>query len=175
MREEFAEVDTDDILDEFRGTLAQILEILADDLKTIKSGRATGDIFDDIEVKAYGEWQPFGSLCQTIVKGNQLLTVKVFDESVKEEVIKALARSNMDIDVQLEGKDIRVKLGLGKKEHAQQAIQQIKAFGEESKVSLRQARKEILDKSKKLSKIVSKDVLKQFEEQIEKELKKAEK
>ena len=45
------------------------------------------------------------------------MTVKVFDESVKEEVMKSLARSEMDIDVQMEGKDIRVKMGLGKKDH----------------------------------------------------------
>ena len=70
IKEEFAEVDTDDILNEFKDTLEQILEILEDDLKSIKSGRATGDIFDDIEVKAYGEWQEFNTLCQTIVRGN---------------------------------------------------------------------------------------------------------
>ena len=175
VREEFAEVDTDDIMNQFKDTLGEVIEILEDELKSIKSGRATGDVFDDLEVKAYGEWQPFGSLCQTIVRGNQLLTVKVFDESVKDEVVKTLARCDMDIDVQLEGKDIRVKMGLGKKEHAQQAIQKIKVYGDESKVTLRQARKEILDTSKKLVKILPKDVLKQFEDQIDKELKKAEK
>ena len=43
----------------------------------------------------------------------------------------------MDIDVQLEGKDIKVKMGLGKKEHAAQAISKIKGFGDESKITLR--------------------------------------
>ena len=46
-----------------------------------------------------------------------MLTVKVFDEGVKDEVLKALNRSELDIEVQMEGKDIRVKMGLGKKEH----------------------------------------------------------
>ena len=91
--------------------------MLEDDLTTIKSGRASNDIFDDLQVKAYGEFHNFQDLCQTIVRGDQLLTVKVFDESVKEEVMKSLARSEMDIDVQMEGKDIRVKMGLGKKDH----------------------------------------------------------
>lgn len=117
IKDEFADVDTDDIKNQYVGTLNEVIEIFEEDLKTIKSGRATNDVFDDLEVKAYGEMQPFGDLCQTIVRGNQILTVKVYDESVKDEVIKALNRSNMDIDVQLEGKDIRVKMGLGKKEH----------------------------------------------------------
>ena len=107
----------DDIKDQYIDLLQDVLEMMEDDLTTIKSGRASNDIFDDLQVKAYGEHHHFSDLCQTIVRGDQLLTVKVFDESVKEEVMKSLARSEMDIDVQMEGKDIRVKMGLGKKDH----------------------------------------------------------
>ena len=66
--------------------------------------------------------QPFGDVCQTIVRGTQVLQIKVFDESVKEEVIKSLTVSGMDLEVAMEGKDIKVKLGLGKKEHIQAAL-----------------------------------------------------
>ena len=111
--------------------------MLEEDLKSIKSGRASNDIFDEIQVKAYGEMHPFGDLCQTIVRGNQLLSVKVFDESVKDEVIKSLQRSELDIEVQMEGKDIKVKMGLGKKEHQQQALKKIKDYGEEYKRNVR--------------------------------------
>ena len=103
-------------------TLEEVIEIFEDNLKKIKSGRASNDIFDELEVKAYGEMSRLGDLCQTIVRGNQLLTVKCFDESVKEEVIKSLNRSNFDIEVQMEGKDIRVKMGLGKKEQQDKAL-----------------------------------------------------
>ena len=72
---------------------------MEDELKAIKSGRATNDVFDDIEVKAYGEIYPFGDLCQTIVRGNQLLTEKVYDESVRDEVLKSLSRCEMDLEV----------------------------------------------------------------------------
>ena len=44
------------------------------------------------------------------------MQIKVFDETVKDDVLKALNRSELDIEVQMEGKDIKVKLGLGKKE-----------------------------------------------------------
>jgi ribosome recycling factor len=88
-------------------------------MRSIKSGRASNDIFDELEVNAYGEMHPFGDLTQTIVRGNQVLSVKVFDESVKDEVLKSLTRCDMDIEVSMEGKDIKVKMGLGKKEHQQ--------------------------------------------------------
>ena len=63
IKEEFAEVDTDDIKNSFGETLTEALDNLEDELKTVKSGRASNDIFDDIEVKAYGEFHPFGDLC----------------------------------------------------------------------------------------------------------------
>ena len=75
----------------------------------------------------------------------------------------------------MEGKDIRVKMGLGKKEHQQNALKQIKAFSDQTKKDFRQARHELQDTLKKLQKILPKDIMKQFEESLEKEVKKAEK
>jgi ribosome recycling factor len=66
------------------------VELLEEELKNVKSGRASTDIFDDIEISAYGEKHPFKDLCQTIVKGNNNLLVKIFDEAVKDDILKAL-------------------------------------------------------------------------------------
>ena len=43
----------------------------------------------------------------------------------------------MDIEVQMEGKDIRVKMGLGKKEHVEQAMKKIKEMGDDAKKNIR--------------------------------------
>ena len=72
---------------------------MEDEFKSIKSSRASQDLFDDLEVKAYGEMQSFQDVAQTIVKGEQLLIIKVFDDSVKDEVVKSLTRCDMDIEV----------------------------------------------------------------------------
>ena len=50
------------------------------------------------------------------MKGSQNLLIRVFDEAVKDEIIKAIARSDFDANCTLEGKDIKVKLGSSKKE-----------------------------------------------------------
>jgi len=59
-------------------------------LAAIKSGRASPTIFNDIQVRAYGEEYPLGDLATTVVQGTNSLMIKIFDESVKEELIKAL-------------------------------------------------------------------------------------
>ena len=68
------------------------------------------------------------------------MQIKVFDETLKDDVLKALNRSELDIEVQMEGKDIKVKLGLGKKEQQDIAIKKIKEISENCKKNIRFAR-----------------------------------
>lgn len=75
----------------------------------------------------------------------------------------------------MEGKDIRVKMGLGKKEHAQKALKQIKDFSDSAKIQLRKVRQDLKPTIAKLSKIVGKDEIAVFEDLMEKLIKKQEK
>ena len=68
------------------------------------------------------------------------MSVKVFDDSIKDEVIKTLTRSDMDIEISMEGKDIRVKMGLGKKEHQAQSLKKMKELSDSAKKEIRNAR-----------------------------------
>ena len=94
--------------------------------------------------------------------------MKVFDEGVKDEVLKALSRSEMDIEVQMEGKDIKVKLGMGKKEHQEKALKQIKEFSDATKIQLRKVRQDLKPTVAKLAKIAGKDEVAAFEDELEK-------
>ena len=113
---------------------------MQEEFTAIKGSRASADLFDDLEVKAYGEMQDFQEVAQTIVKGDQVLIVKVYDDSIKDEVVKTLNRTEMDIEVNMEGKDIRVKMGLGKKEHVEKSLKIVKNLSDKCKRDLRQKR-----------------------------------
>ena len=91
-------------------------------------------MFNQLEVNAYGEKLSMGEVCQTIVQGTNSLLIKVFDDSVKEEVLKSLQRSEYDLSVSTEGKDIKVKLGTTKKEHIEAGLKHLKKLEEESKI-----------------------------------------
>jgi ribosome recycling factor len=75
---------------DFESQLKDLVSSLDEELKQIKSGRASPNMFDHLEITAYGEKHPFSDLCQVIVKGTNLLLVRVFDDNAKEDVIKAL-------------------------------------------------------------------------------------
>ena len=83
-------MDTDTLKSDYDQKLSDHIESLEEALKQIKSGRASPSMFDHLEITAYGEKHPFADLCQVIVKGANQLLVRVFDDGVKEDVIKAL-------------------------------------------------------------------------------------
>ncbi len=76
------------------------------DLQEIRSGRATQRMFDDLQVSAYGEKYPFADLCQVMVRGNNVVLVNVYDEAVRENVMKTINNSGIDLACTLEGKNI---------------------------------------------------------------------
>jgi ribosome recycling factor len=78
------------------------------------------------------------------------LTVKIFDEDLKDEVIKTLLRSDVELNVSTEGKDLKVKLGTSKKEHVEQALKKIKSLYENFKIEIKEKRADVENKKKKL-------------------------
>lgn len=149
--------------------LAEIVSSLDEALKQVKSGRASSNMFDHMEVTTYGEKHPFSDLCQVIVKGTNLLLIRVFDDNAKEDVIKTLQRAqDFDMSVTVEGKDLKVKLGTSKKEHMDAALKQVKAAHDEFKKEVKDVRHAIQDVVKKLDKILPKDETQLLTKDLEK-------
>jgi ribosome recycling factor len=144
VKDEFSGKELTDVKNDYQETLDSCTETLEESLDSIKSGRASPTIFNELEVKAYGEMQMFGDIAMTVVQGNNNLMVKVFDESVKDEVLKSLQRSDFDLDVKMEGKDIRVKLGTSRKEHVAAGLKKVKSAQETFKREVRDARHDAL-------------------------------
>ena len=174
VHEEFEGKELDDIKRDYKTALEGCHDLLSESLASIKSGRASTKIFDDIEVKAYGDVTPFCDVAQTMVQGNNNLIVKVYDETVLQEVLKSLQRSDFDLQCQLEGKDIRVKLGTSKKEHIIAALKKVKEANDSFKKDVREARHNALQTLKKLGKILPQDQIKLLEDEFELLVKKAE-
>lgn len=70
--------------------------------------------------------------------------IKLFDEQVKDEVLKTLQRSEFDINCTMEGKDIKVKLGTSKKEHIDAALKKLKQIHDNFKLGVKDARHELM-------------------------------
>lgn len=131
-------------------------------------------MFDDVEVKAYGETHYLKDLATASLQGTNTILVKVFDDTVREEVLKSLNRLDMDKNVIMEGKEIKVKLGTSRKELIAAGLKKVKEANEEYKRNIRDARHKNMEVLKKLSKIVDQDTIKQLENDFDAKIKKAE-
>ena len=92
----------------------------------------------------------------------------MFDDNAKEDIIKALQRSEMDLNCTTEGKDLKVKLGTTKREHIEAALKQVKQCLDEFKRNVKQVRHEMNNVVKKLDKIMPQEDLKLFQKDLEK-------
>ena len=140
VHEEFEGKELDDIKAEYTDELEGCVEELEEKLNEIKSGRASPTIFNDLEVKAYGEKTPMQDIASVSVQGTSNLVVKVFDESVKEEVVKALQKSEFEMSLQIAGSNIKVKLSTSRAEHVQAGLKKAKTASESFKKDARNAR-----------------------------------
>uniref|UniRef100_A0A7S3MJH8 Ribosome recycling factor domain-containing protein n=1 Tax=Favella ehrenbergii TaxID=182087 RepID=A0A7S3MJH8_9SPIT len=150
------------------------LESLNESLASIKSGRASPTIFNDVMCRAYGEEYPLGDLATTVVQGSNSLLIKVFDESVKEEVLKGLQRCDFELSCQMEGKDIRVKLGTSRKEHIEAGLKKVKESLEALKKQARDERQSAMQLLKKLSKVLPESEAKNMEQDFNNMIKQTE-
>lgn len=107
-------------------------------------------------------------MCQVIVKGSQNLLIRVFDENVKDEIIKTITRSEFDASCTLDGKDVKVKLGSSKKEVIDTALKQLKDINETFKIESSSIRHKMKDTSKKLEKILPQEEVKILVKDFEK-------
>jgi len=100
--------------------------------------------------------------------------LKVFDDSVRDEIMKSLSRVDMELSTSLEGKDIKVKLGTSRKELVAAGLKKVKTAMEDFKKNVRDVRHKHLEVVKKLSKIVDQETITQLEADINTKIKKAE-
>ena len=131
-------------------------------------------MFDDVEVKAYGETHLLRDLATASLQGTNTILLKVFDDSVRDEIMKSLTRVDMELSTSLEGKDIKIKLGTSRKEHVAAGLKKVKTAMEDFKKNVRDIRHKHLEVIKKLSKIVDQETITQLEADINAKIKKAE-
>jgi len=78
-------------------------------------------MFDNLSFKAYGEKSFFSDICQIVVRGSNQVIITMPDESLKDEILKALSRSEYELESRVEGKNIHIKLGTTKKDIIEKA------------------------------------------------------
>ena len=148
-----------EIINELERKMSKSIESYETELTTVRAGRANPTILDQFTVDYYGTETPIKQVASISVPEARLLVIQPWDASLITPIEKVLLASNLGITPSNDGEDRRKEL-----------VKVVKGYGENSKIAIRNLRRDGLDKLKKLEKDkeISEDELRQAEEEVQK-------
>ncbi len=141
-------LDTKDYEVKMNKSLASYKE----NLSTIRAGRATPDVLKKIEVDYYGSPTAIASIAEIKVTDARTLTITAWDKSAMKGIEKAILTSDLGINPQNDGSCIRLSFPPMTEERRRELSKQISKMGEDSKVAIRNIRRDANDKVKAMKK-----------------------
>lgn len=128
------------------------IEALKANLVKIQTGRANPAMIEDVQVSYYGALTPLKQMATIAAPDANLLVVQPYDKTQMAEVEKAILAADLGLNPQSDGMVVRVKVPKLSEERRKELTKTIRTRGEESKVALRNIRREANDKLDQLKK-----------------------
>ena len=143
-----ADPDIDDLIRRMNGAV----EVLRKEFAGLRTGRASPSLFEPIVVEAYDTQMPLDQVAAINVPEPRMLSVQVWDASMVKAVEKAIRDSGLGLNPIVEGQLIRVPIPELNEERRQELSRVAGKYAEQSKVSIRNVRRDGMDKLKKMEK-----------------------
>ena len=140
------------------------------ELNTLRTSRANPSMLDNIYVDAYGSKTPLNQLGNISVQDASTITIQIWDSSLIKPIEDAITESNLGINPQTDGQLIRLPIPKLSEERRKEIIKIASEFAENSKVTIRNIRRDFIESSKneKKKSNLSEDELKKNIDQIQK-------
>jgi ribosome recycling factor len=135
-------VDLDTILLECEERMEKSVDYLARELRGMRTGRANTAMLEYIKVDYYGSMTDLRELAAINVAEATQLLVKPFDPGAKSEIIKAIEKSGLGLNPMSEGNAIRINVPAPSADRRKQLAVQVKKLAEESKITIRNERRD---------------------------------
>ncbi|MFR6258254.1 MAG: ribosome recycling factor, partial [Anaerovoracaceae bacterium] len=139
-------------IDQLKEKTEKSLNVLKEDMGTVRAGRANAALVDKVVVEYYGTPTPLKSLANISVPEPRTLLISPFDPKSIPEIEKAINVANIGINPVNDGKVIRLQIPQVTEERRKELTKVVKKMGEDSKVAVRNLRRDANDKVKKLEK-----------------------
>jgi ribosome recycling factor len=157
----------DSIYDETRESMGKSVVALKNELKRVRTGRASLAILDGIKVDYYGTPTPLNQMATLAVPESRLITIQPWDVSVIKDIEKALLKSDLGLTPSNDGKIIRISIPALTEERRKELVKVVRKICEDYKVSIRNIRRdsnELLKSMKKDGEISEDDAFKSQDE-----------
>lgn len=160
------------VVNNARAQMGKILEVIKTDLSTVRTGRATPALVENITINAYGGTQKLKvvELAHVSVSDAQTLLITPFDSSIIGEIQKGIMEANIGFTPTIDGNVIRISIPLLSEERRQQLVGLVHQKLEGGRIQIRQVRHEAMDGVKKQfnDKQISEDDMLRLEKEVQK-------
>lgn len=159
-----------DIKKDAETRMDKCVEAFKNTISKVRTGRASPSLLDGIVVEYYGTPTPLRQLASVSVEDSRTLKINVFDRSMGPAVEKAIMASDLGLNPNSAGSDIRVPLPALTEERRKDLIKIVRGEAEQGRVSVRNVRRDANDKIKALlkDKEISEDDERRTQEEIQK-------
>lgn len=128
------------------------ISVLERDYKSIRAGRANASVLDRITVDYYGAPTPIQQMAAVSTPEPRVLMIQPWDATTIKEIEKAILISDIGINPQNDGRVIRLSFPPLTEERRKEIVKEVKKLAEESKVAIRNTRRDAIEKLKGLKK-----------------------
>lgn len=137
---------------------------------SVRTGRANPGILDKVIVEYYGAPTPIRQMAQVTVSEGTTLVITPFDKSIIKELEKAIIKAEIGVAPNNDGSCVRLNFPPLTEERRRETAKDVKKFGEDAKVAIRNVRREMVDDLKKIEKDenLPEDMVKDNQDKIQK-------
>ena len=159
-----------EVIDNTKERMGKCINALESELGTIRAGRANPTVLDKITVDYYGVPTPINQMASVSVAEARILVVQPYDASQLKPIEKAIQASDLGINPANDGRVLRITFPQLTEDRRKELCKQVSKICEESKVAVRNVRRDGMDKikAKKKANEITEDDVKEAEKDIQK-------
>ena len=137
---------------ELEDKMTKTISVLKEELGVIRAGRANPAMLDKISVDYYGSQTPLKQMAGISSPDPRTIVIQPWDKTALKEIEKAILASDLGFNPSNDGEVIRINIPQLTEERRKELVKLVSKTGEQSKVALRNARRDTNDKIKKIEK-----------------------
>jgi ribosome recycling factor len=162
-------MSTTQVISQAEERMKKAIGQLQKEYQTIRTGRANPALLDRIDVEYYGTNTPLKSLANISTPDGRSLLIQPYDKGALKEIETAIHKSDVGLTPTTDGSVIRIAVPQLTEERRKEIVKTVKKFGEDTRISIRNIRRDAADELKKLKGAqISEDEIKREEEHLQK-------
>jgi len=158
------------LIKDANGRMDKTIEALRSELAKIRTGKATTVLLDSIRVDYYGNMVPLNQVGNVSVLDAHTLSITPWEKQMVQVIDKAILEANLGLNPISDGTNLKIPIPPLNEERRKELVKLVRKFGEESKIAIRNVRRDAIDhlKREEKEKKMSEDQLHDAEKEVQK-------